>query len=98
MKFAENNIFCMKFPDCIGNSWQFLQVPKEVTGDRVQSRQLSTLKVNGFEVDDCTEIANDFNHLFVSVGPNLLIQYKRKRMPKSNSTVQKQTFISSRQY
>ena len=74
---------------CIGDSRQFSQVLKEVTGKRRQSRQLSRLEVDGFEVYDYTEMANALNHHFVSVAQPLHV----KKPPKTDHRAYQSMFL-----
>ena len=71
IRFAKKNFNYKKFALCIGDSRQVIQVLKQVTGSPCQSKQLSSLEVDGFEVYDYTEIASVLNHHFVSVGRKL---------------------------
>ena len=69
VRFAKKKFFFRKLAGCIGDSRQVFQVFKEVSGNRVQSKQLSSLKVDRYKVCEYTEIANAFDHHFVYVGP-----------------------------
>ena len=77
-------ILSQNFADCFGDSRQVFQILKEVTCNRVQSWQLSSLEVNGFELYDYTEIASAFNHRFASVGPKLAQSLSVKKPPKTD--------------
>ena len=74
---------------CIGDSRQVSQVLKEVTGKRFQSRQLSRLEVDGFEVNDYTEMVNGLNHHFVSVAQSLHV----KKPPKTDHRAYQSMFL-----
>ena len=84
IRFAKKKFCYEKFADCIGDFRQVFQVLKEVTGKRCQSRQLSSLEVDGFEVNDYTEMANALNHHCGSLGPKLAQSLPVTKPPKTD--------------
>ena len=77
--------FCQEnSADCNGNSGQIFQVVKEVTYNGVQSMQLRGLEVDRYELCEIMEIANAFNHHFVSCGPKLTQFLLVKKPPKTD--------------
>ena len=93
IRVAKKNFFYKKFADCIGDSRQVFQVLNEVTGKRCQSRQLNSLEVDGFEVYDYKEMANAFNHHFVSVGSKLAQSRPGKKPPKTDHRAHQSMYL-----
>ena len=93
MRFAKKNFYYKKFVDCIRDSRQVFQVLKEFTGKRCQSRQLSSLEVDGFEVHDYTEMATALNQHFVSVGPDLAQSFPVKKPPKTDHRAHQSMYL-----
>ena len=93
IRFAKKNFFYKKFADCIGDSRQLFQVLKEVTGTNCQSRQLSVLEEDGFEVYEYTEMANALNHHFVSIGLKLAQSLPVKIPPKTDHRAHQSLFL-----
>ena len=82
--FATRNFYYDKFADCVGYSRQVFQVLKGVNSNRVESRQLSSLEIDEYEVGCYTESANAFNYHFVSVGPKSSQSLLVKKLPKTD--------------
>ena len=93
IRFAKKNFFYKKFAGCIGDSRQVFQVLKEITGKNCQSRQLTSLEMDGFEVYDYTEMANASNYHFVSVGPKLAQSFPVNKPPQTDHRAHQSMYL-----